>query len=176
MATQAIAVMTEFRRLAALDVQWDWSNCAVIAREWKFLDPLRTFCELNAIPVHPADEDTAPVWQLRETRALVAWLRNIKLVTPEVMTEWLQGRSAGPWWTLLQDAVDAYSLETGGAELPSGHFIEWLAEWGREVRRRQMGLLLLTAHRSKGLEFDHVAVLDGGWEKARKNEDEDFGS
>ena len=38
-------------------------------------------------------------------------------------------------------------------------FIEWLAEWGRDLRRRQRGLLLLTAHRAKGLEFDHVVVL-----------------
>ncbi|WP_199175843.1 RecQ family ATP-dependent DNA helicase [Telmatospirillum siberiense] len=173
MAVQAIVVMSEFRRLAALDDQWDWSKCAVIAREWKFLDPLRTYCELNAIPVQLADEDTAPVWQLRETRALVFWLRKTKLVTPTAMTEWIRARPEGPWWTLLHDAVDAYSLETGGAELPSGHFIEWLAEWGRDVRRRQTGLLLLTAHRSKGLEFDHVAVLDGGWEKTGKNEDRD---
>ncbi len=173
MAMQAIAVMTEFRRLAALDTEWDWRNCAIIAREWKFLDPLRSFCEQNAIPVQLADEDTAPIWQLRETRALVAWLRSIKLATPNSITEWLGARSTGPWWTLLHEAVDSYSLETGGAELPTGHFIEWLAEWGREVRRRQIGLLLLTAHRSKGLEFDHVAVLDGGWEKIGKNEDKD---
>ena len=45
------------------------------------------------------------------------------------------------------------------------HFIEWLAEWGRQIRRRQRGLLLLTAHSAKGLEFDHVIVLDGGWKQ-----------
>ena len=54
-------------------------------------------------------------------------------------------------------------LKTDGAELPVEHFLEWLAEWGREVRRRQTGILLLTAHRAKGLEFNHVAVLDGNW-------------
>ena len=53
------------------------------------------------------------------------------------------------------------------------HFIEWLAEWGREVRRRQRGLFLLTAHRAKGLEFDHVAVLDGGWDRVGRGEDRD---
>ena len=42
-------------------------------------------------------------------------------------------------------------------------------EWGREIRRRQRGLLLLTAHRAKGLEFDHVVVLDGGWDKVDEN-------
>jgi ATP-dependent DNA helicase RecQ len=75
--------------------------------------------------------------------------------------------------TLLQEAGSEYELETGGAELPKANFIEWLAEWGREVRRRQSGLLLLTAHRAKGLEFDHVAVLDGGWHQLSKGEDPD---
>lgn len=48
-----------------------------------------------------------------------------------------------------------------------------MAEWGREAKRRQSGLLLLTAHSSKGLEFEHVVVLDGGWESVGKNEDPD---
>ena len=59
------------------------------------------------------------------------------------------------------------------AEVPVDHFIEWLAEWGREVRRRQHGLLLSTAHRAKGLEFNHVAVLDGGWDRVDQDEDLD---
>ena len=32
---------------------------------------------------------------------------------------------------------------------------------------------MLTAHRAKGLEFDHVAVLDGGWERVGPDEDPD---
>ena len=64
-------------------------------------------------------------------------------------------------------------MENSGAETPVVHFIEWLAEWGREVRRSQRGLLLLTAHRAKGLEFDHVVVLDGGWDSIGRGEDAD---
>lgn len=48
-----------------------------------------------------------------------------------------------------------------------------MAEWGREARRRQRGLLLLTVHRAKGLEFDHVVVLDGGWDRVGHREDFD---
>lgn len=33
--------------------------------------------------------------------------------------------------------------------------------------------MLLTAHRAKGLEFDHVAILNGGWDRASKGEDAD---
>ena len=78
-----------------------------------------------------------------------------------------------PWWSLLDEAVAAYAVETDGAPLPAAHFLDWLAEWGREARRRQSGVLLLSAHRAKGLEFDHVVVLDGGWERAGRGEDAD---
>ena len=74
--TQAVAVMTEFQRLSNLVPDWDWANCAVIAREWKFLEPVRSFCELNGIPVQMAIEVTAFFWRLSETQALVDWLRD----------------------------------------------------------------------------------------------------
>ena len=58
--------------------------------------------------------------------------------------------------------------------MPAAHFLDWLAERGREARRRQTGVLLLSAHRAKGLEFDHVVVvLDGGCERTDRNEDAD---
>jgi ATP-dependent DNA helicase RecQ len=73
----------------------------------------------------------------------------------------------------LRGAVEEYALETGGQELPVEHFFDWLAEWCREVRIRQTGLMLLSAHRAKGLEFDHVAVLDGKWNGSSGREDPD---
>jgi ATP-dependent DNA helicase RecQ len=65
---------------------------------------------------------------------------------------------------MLREAISEYRIETEDCELPTDHFREWLCEWGRESRRKQSGLLLVTAHRAKGLEFDHVAVLDGHWQ------------
>ena len=168
--TQAMAVMAELERLAKLDPAWDWAKAAIIAREWKYLEPLRGYCEMHQIPVQMADEETAQFWRLRETQALVTWLRNneIKLVDSGAIRNWLNGQAEGPWWSLLREAVEEYAVETGEAELPRDHFLNWLAEWGREVRRRQTGLMLLTAHRAKGLEFDHVAVLDGGWDSSAR--------
>jgi len=60
-----------------------------------------------------------------------------------------------------------------GSLAPPSRSSEWLAEWGREIRKRQTGLLLLSAHRAKGLEFDDVVVLDGGWERRSAGEDRD---
>lgn len=116
-----------------------------------------------------------PFWRLRETQTLIQWLRGADsgLIDSNEIKQWLDNQDDGPWWAYLLEAVDEYGLETGGAELPLDHFVDWLAEWGREMRRRQTGLLLLTAHRAKGLEFDHVAVLDGGWDRIGKEEDTD---
>ena len=172
---QAQVVMTELRRLAALSPDWDWRRCAVIAREWSYLVPVRAYCEHHDIPAQMGNEEIPGFWQLRETQCFVAWLRGCDagLVDSAVLREWTERQPSNPWHELLRQAMDEHALETGGGETAVDHFIEWLAEWGREIRRRQRGLLLLTAHRAKGLEFDHVAVLDGGWERVGRDEDPD---
>ncbi|MDE2887594.1 MAG: RecQ family ATP-dependent DNA helicase [Gemmatimonadota bacterium] len=172
---QVQVAMTEFTRLADLSPNWDWSECAVIAREWKYLDPVRAYCELNNIPAQMANEGIPSFWHLRETRAFVEWLRgrDTRLVDASGLTKWVDAQPKGTWNELLGQALDEHGLEAGNGEVPVDNFIEWLAEWGREVRRRQRGLLLSTAHRAKGLEFDHIVVLDGGWDKRNGGEDDD---
>ena len=167
--SQARVVMTELQRLAGLAPDWDWSRSAVIAREWKYLDPVRAFCEVQGIPAQLGNEEIPSFWRLRETGALVDWVRGraTRLVGGADLRGWVDAQPPGPWIELLREALDDHALDTGGTEVSVDHFIEWLAEWGRDARRRQHGLLLLTAHRAKGLEFDHVAVLDGGWDRNR---------
>ena len=174
--SQAISVMKELQRLATLTPEdWDWSRCAVISREWDYLLPVRAFCELHGIPSQMGNEEIPNFWRLRETRAFVDWLHTKKprLIDGTALQGWLKTKPSNPWYDLLRQAFEEHALETGAREMPVDHFIEWLAEWGREIRRRQHGLLLLTGHRAKGLEFDHVAVLDGGWNRTGKNEDPD---
>ena len=173
--TQAQTAVAELKRLSSLSQDWNWSACAVVAREWRYLDPVRSLCEAEGIPVQMANEDFSGFWHLRETRAFVHWLRerDSRLVKSADLNNWVVGQPSNPWAELLQEAVSDYAIETGGSEVPVDHFVEWLAEWGREARRRQRGLLLLTAHRAKGLEFDHVVVLDGGWNRVGQGEDED---
>lgn len=133
--------------------------------QWKWLQPMRSFCEMHGIAVQMASEENAEFWRQRDTQRLLTWLHDDarRLINAPAITTWLAELPDSPVHALLDAAVNEYGHETGDAELPREHFIEWLAEWGREARRRQSGLLLLTAHRAKGLEFDHVAVLDGGW-------------
>ena len=173
--SQARIAMAELLRLAALSSDWDWSRCAVIAREWEYLVPVRAFCEMHDIPAQMGNEEIPGFWRLRETRAFVEWLRGREtgVVDGRTLLGWADACASNPWHELLRQGIDEHALETGGAETPVGHFIEWLAEWGQDIRRRQRGLLLLTAHRAKGLEFDHVAVLDGGWNRVGHGEDPD---
>ena len=171
--SQAQAIMLELQRLSTLTEDWDWSACAVIAREWKYLDPIRGFCEYHDIPVQVGNEEPTGFWRLRETQALLRWLRENSLVKTSEISDYLKDQQQGHWIELLQKAVAEYVQETGAEETPVDHFIEWLAEWGRIIRRRRNGLLLISAHRAKGLEFDHVVVLDGSWDRIGHKEDKD---
>lgn len=166
-SSQAMAVMAELERLAARDSGWSWARCAVIARNWDTLEPVRAYCEWRNIPVQSARQSSVPFWKLRETQALLDLLmqEGRRLLDMAQVNDFLARQGATPPWEMLREACNEYALETEGAELPVAHFRNWLAEWGREARRRQTGLLLVTAHSAKGLEFDHVAVLDGGWQR-----------
>ena len=136
--SQAQTVIAELKRLSGLSPEWDWSKCAVIARDWRFLDPIRSLCELEEIPVQMANEDFTGIWRLRETQALVTWLKQQVngIFTAQQLHDYVDELSQTLWTELLRESIEEYALETGGAETPVAHAIEWLAEWSREARRR----------------------------------------
>jgi ATP-dependent DNA helicase RecQ len=75
------------------------------------------------------------------------------------------------WVDLIAEGIADLARDLGAKTIPVPDALEWLAEWAQDVRGTQRGLLLLTAHRSKGLEFDHVVILNGGWQAISKGED-----
>ena len=173
--SQAVLAIEELERLSQLVPDWDWTKAAVIAREWRYLQPVRSFCEARGIPVQVANADLPNLWRLRETQALVTWLKTRERAALHVsdLADWVESQPDGGWWSILREGVDDFVREIGSRETDRKDVLEWLAEWSRDIRRRQSGLLLLSAHRSKGLEFDDVVVLDGGWEKRSLGEDRD---
>ena len=173
--SQAQVVVGELSRLAGRAPDWSWERCAVIARQWRYLDPVRSLCELEGIPVQMANEDTASLWRLRETQTLLTDLADgdAAMINRTHIDGWLARQTANEWTDLLTEAASEFEQEFGMAGTPFDGFREWLAEWSQDARRRQQGLLLLTAYRAKGLEFDHVAVLDGGWQRTGADEDVD---
>ncbi len=191
--TQAVAVVAELRRLASVAPKWDWSQVAVIAPQWRFLEPVRNECARLGIAAQMADEELPKLFRMREGDAFLTWMRGLRPApfNAAVVQGWIENQNRGPWWSCVREAVAEYVAEhrlsaTTGAETRSGesppraalampidHFVEWFHEWCRELRRRTKGLLLLTAHRAKGLEFDHVVVLDGNWDRRGGGEDPD---
>ena len=98
--TQALAVIAEFRRLEALAAtsgDWDWRNCAVVARQWQTLDPVRSLCELENIPAQMANYDGGYFWRLRETRRLIEWLEacDSRLVGAPALENWADAQLQG---------------------------------------------------------------------------------
>ena len=135
-ARQAQAAVAELQRLASLSRNWNWSACAVIARQWQYLDPVRALCEQLGIPVQMGNEEAPNFWRLRETQALLGWLREqqgrkTRLASVADLGGWLAAHGSNPWDDLLREAVEEYAREVGPqAEVLVEHFVEWLAEWG----------------------------------------------
>ena len=48
--SQAQVAVAELQRLAGLAPDWDWSSCAVVARQWSYLDPVRSLCRDAGYP------------------------------------------------------------------------------------------------------------------------------
>ena len=174
-AVQAVLAVRELERLETQTTGWSWTKAAVIARTWRQLGPVRSYCEARGIPVQVASDDPPNVWRLRETQSLVDWLKGRpgSAVLAADIAGWIGRQPTGHWWSLLREGIDELVHELGDRETDRADVIEWLAEWGRDARKRQTGLLLLSAHRAKGLEFDDVVILDGGWGGPSNGEDVD---
>ncbi len=174
-AAQAIAAVEELQRLSQLTPDWSWSHAAIISRDWKQLGPVRAYAEALGIPVEMANERLPSIWHLREMQNFVAKLRSqaAKLLSISDLLELLNGLGCNRWIDLIVEGIAALEHEITDKSMPVPDLVEWFAEWARDTRSTQRGLLLLTAHRAKGLEFDDVVILDGDWQRLSKKEDAD---
>ena len=110
------------KRLAALEPDWNWATCAVIASEWKWLEPMRACCDLCGIPVQMANEESLNFWRLRETQAFVTWLRGRAKVAPWTAPPCrpgAEGQAPGTWQDLLSQAIErSTSWRTAAPKTP----------------------------------------------------------
>ena len=172
---QAMAALDELVRLSRLIPDWTWSKAAVISRAWKKLAPVRDFAEALGIPVEVASEQLPGLWRMREMQAVIDALREDQsaVVSVSDLTGILNSIPSSYWTDRIGEGLGVLAREINDRSLPVADVIEWLAEWSKESWGEQRGLKLLAAHRAKGLEFDDVVILDGGWERPSRNEDED---
>ena len=174
-AAQGVAAVDALIRLSRLDPDWSWRRCAVIARDWRRLEPVRAYAEAQGLPVDLANESLPSLWRLREMQGFIRALLadRTRLLTIPDLVAILNAQPQSGWTDLIGEGIGTLARELVEKAAPVPDLVQWFGEWAREARGEQRGLLLLTAHRAKGLEFDHVAILNGGWDRASRGEDAD---
>ena len=180
--SQAANVVFELKRLQQLDSRLNWSQCAVLAREWRLLDSIRMLLDQADIPFELArpNNQQPSLFRIREIAEL---LEAIKQSSPALSnaTEWqtyLQKyythTPANPWVQLLQSLLNDWQVETGNGKVTSQQTLEYLHEALSEKTRNNnlgLGIFLSTVHSVKGMEFTHVLILDGVWATQALEED-----
>ncbi|MDO9269721.1 MAG: RecQ family ATP-dependent DNA helicase [Methylobacter sp.] len=172
--SQAVAVVDELLRLRQLDSQLDWSQCAVLATAWRLLDPVRTLLELHDIPISimlPVDKQP-PLSRVRENADLLDAIKQSQDPLSKA-GDWLRylddsygSEPANIWLTQLKAVLQDWQDETDDGAMPKLQILEFLYEVLAEQRRERClgkGVFLSTVHSVKGMEFAHLAIVDGGW-------------
>lgn len=179
---QAQIVMQEIQRILATDPGTPLGEIAALARTHRTLEPLRTLCESGGLRVEQIGSEGARTrvsfMQLREGWQTVQALpsRRSDLVELTQLCAWLADQTRqepdNPHWADIAAAVDEFARSSQADRVTTQEVLDALYEAAGDARRhgRPDALRLLTAHGAKGLEFDHVIVMDcGDW---RWNDDD----
>ena len=174
-AEQAVAVLAELKRLKGLSDQFSLANTAILAREWRELDLLRTCFEEENIPVNLnwGKSSFPSLTRIREYSLLLQYLKanTAEYVSASTLLKFLPESRYHDniWQTHLRFLIEQWREETNNQSQPvakiAEYFYESLADQHRS-RHLGNGIFLSTIHSVKGLEFDHVFVLGGSWREA----------
>jgi ATP-dependent DNA helicase RecQ len=189
----ALTELVRLNELVNADQTSHWGRFAVIARHWDTLEPMAELCRLQGIPVRLLRDDyLLNLHNTREGDGLLVLLnkQRRKARNPRVLLRWgalsrwfkrryrqdVNDLIEHPYRAMLAQFIIASEAVTPGCQQVVSNLVDALYEFGAgsqsgENHSRHAPLLLLTAHRAKGLEFDHVLILDGGgWQQARDEE------
>jgi ATP-dependent DNA helicase RecQ len=171
---QAQFIVGEIERMRKLDRNLELAHFAVLARTRDDLVTVRAALADAGTPVDWRAEDEMPVspFKIREINAWLTHLdgsRHESWTAAAVKIQLALRRGPAPanrWWNFLEDIRSEWTGESGEAEVPVSLIREFFAEAIAERQRHHRtgdGVVLVTAHKAKGLEFSHVIVADGGW-------------
>ncbi|MCQ8116868.1 RecQ family ATP-dependent DNA helicase [Methylomonas rosea] len=189
----ALAELVRLNSLANAGQVSHWGRFAVIARHWDTLEPLAELCRLQGIPVRLLRDDyLLNLHATREGHSLLALLnkQRRKARKPRVLLRWgslsrwfrrryrqnVNELIEHPYRAMLAQFIIAAEVAAPGCQQVVSNLVDALYEFGSvsqsgENDSLHAPLLLLTAHRAKGLEFDHVLILDGGgWQQSSDEE------
>lgn len=164
---QAQLIVQELQRLRQLDNNLDWSQCVVLATEWRSLNPVRANLEIQAIPFSLAlpKQSQPPPFRIRENINLLEAIKHSEenLSKASHWLDFLQEQPNNSWRQQLQQLLLNWQAESGNAESSKQQILEYLYESLAEQRRDHRlgkGVFLSTIHSVKGMEFSHVFILD----------------
>jgi ATP-dependent DNA helicase RecQ len=106
-AAQAVAALDELQRLSRLDPDWSWRRCAVIARDWRRLEPVRAYAEALGIPIDMANEKPLTLWRMREMQGFVRALLadRTRLLTIPDLVAILNAQPQSRWTDLIGEGI-----------------------------------------------------------------------
>ena len=189
----ALSELIRLNQLATGGQSGHWGRFAVIARHWDALEPMAALCRQSGIPVRMMRDDyLLDLHTTREGHALLSLLNTATqaqrkkrlLLRWGILSRWFRRRygvdTTGliehPYRALLAQFINEVESVAPGSPHIASDVFEALYEFrsGSQTTNHDnihAPLLLLTAHRAKGLEFDHVMILDaGGWRQSSDDE------
>ncbi len=180
---QAQVVMQELERIRSIDPNVSWGEMAVLARTHKSLEPLYALCQTNGVGVEllsrEGDRGRVAVVKLREGQQVIDLLRQRRstLIRVGALLRWLHRQAAkerdNSHWRDLAATVEDFAAGSAVDSVPAQEVLDALYEASHDANRSgpSDALRLITAHGAKGLEFDHVVVMDcGDWPWDDENE------
>jgi ATP-dependent DNA helicase RecQ len=112
-AAQAVAALDELVRLSRLDPDWSWRRCAVIARDWRRLEPVRAYAEALGIPIDMANEKPLNLWRMREMQGFISALLadRTRLLAISDLVAILNAQPQSRWTDLIGEGIGALARE-----------------------------------------------------------------
>lgn len=180
---QGYAILTEIRRMQALEGEYDINSCAILAREWKELDIIRSVLEAESIPInfHWGQDNGFPsLTRIRENIILLDYLKTNRCEskTGSSLLIFLPNNASkdNMWQANLRTLIKDWIEETHDTPQPVSRIENYLYEALADQKKSKNlgnGIFLSTIHSVKGLEFDHVFMLGANWQVKTSDEAEE---
>jgi len=169
---QVQLVHAEIERIRRIDPAVKLSEIAVLCRTHAPLEKMRVICDVEGLPCEITGPEAAKgqiaLMRTREGWALAQALRRrrlrmLRLSALRRSLSYLQRAQPRNAALLdLLDIVDDVAATLQADIVPAAEALDLFYEAAGEMRRdgRASAIKLMTAHGAKGLEFDHVIVMD----------------
>ena len=181
--TQGYGLLEEIKRLQTIESDFDLASCAILAREWKELDVVRSIFEAENVDVNlywGRTKGFPTLTRIREHAEIFDFLQchRLQSLKGSELLSLLPETTAQDnlWQRNVRELVNEWINETGDNAQPVADIQEYLYESLADQRRSRNlgnGIFLSTVHSVKGLEFDHVFMLGENWQQKQGEESEE---